>query len=375
MVSDARREANRKNALRSTGPKSEEGKARSARNAQTHGLTAMTVAVDGEDGRNYRERLTAFRDQFGPRDVWQGWLIEQVAGVSLRLARIERTEDQLRKVASWRASALWDEDRRLDVEKVGAGLERDPAKVVATLRQSPHGCDWLIERWAALARIADGAGANGWTEGQNRLALDLLGTPQESRVGPPGVVIDEEGRITGHAPAPLTLARSQIAELQALRNTVGEVDEFHREMVEEGLNDVPSREIAILRRYERATHRRLYWLTAQMRESGLRPQQRTVRGEQTTQSTGSRIEPTSDPAQPPSQKRRDVVVERKERNEPILSSQIDETKPLPVELVADPGKSERKTASESTLVPPRKRPDPAKLVRLEREKRRNRRSA
>ena len=41
MISPEKREANRNNARKSTGPKSPEGKARSARNAVTHGLTAQ----------------------------------------------------------------------------------------------------------------------------------------------------------------------------------------------------------------------------------------------------------------------------------------------------------------------------------------------
>lgn len=106
VVSDARREANRENALKSTGPRTEEGKARAGRNALKHGLTATRVAVEGEEGRNYEERVAAFRDQFPPKDAWQQLLIEQMARVSLRLSRIEQAESQLRTVAAWRAETL-----------------------------------------------------------------------------------------------------------------------------------------------------------------------------------------------------------------------------------------------------------------------------
>jgi hypothetical protein len=51
MTSFRQIEANRRNALRSTGPKTDDGKQRSRRNAVRHGLTAETV-IDGlEDGR------------------------------------------------------------------------------------------------------------------------------------------------------------------------------------------------------------------------------------------------------------------------------------------------------------------------------------
>ncbi|MGA8626279.1 MAG: hypothetical protein WB686_16300, partial [Pseudolabrys sp.] len=46
-------EANRLNALRSTGPRTEDGKQRSRCNAIRHGLTAETVIVGLEDIEDY----------------------------------------------------------------------------------------------------------------------------------------------------------------------------------------------------------------------------------------------------------------------------------------------------------------------------------
>ena len=47
-------EANRRNALSSTGPKTENGKRRSRHNAVRHGLTAETVVVALEDIQDYQ---------------------------------------------------------------------------------------------------------------------------------------------------------------------------------------------------------------------------------------------------------------------------------------------------------------------------------
>ena len=62
MTSPKQFEANRRNALLSTGPRSNEGKQRSSRNALRHGLTAETVIEpieDAEDYKAFEEAITA----------------------------------------------------------------------------------------------------------------------------------------------------------------------------------------------------------------------------------------------------------------------------------------------------------------------------
>jgi len=380
VISDARREANRRNARKSTGPKTVEGKATACRNSWKHGFAAVQGgAVGADEARRIEERAAAWREEFGPRGDWQGWLVAELAGASVRLERIAASEVQARAVAARRASTLWDEDRRLEVEQLGRRLPTDPARVVATLRQSPHGCDWLIERWAALARLADSAGPRGWTEDESRLARDLMATPAESRVEPIGVVIDESGRISGPALHPAALARRQIAELQDHRDRVGEADEVARTLVEAGLTDLPSREVAHLRRYERATLRRLFWLSAQMKEAGLQPQAHATTTHPTAPvSPAERHDvavPTSAITQPPTEVERqatscppEATSGRSEPNEPTLPVQLDRTKPFWIKSEIPPA---------PFFVPPldRQRPDLVKLARREQKKRRERRSA
>ena len=56
MSSEARQTANAANARLSTGPSTEEGKARSSQNARTHGLTAARLVIAPEDGRPPKRR-------------------------------------------------------------------------------------------------------------------------------------------------------------------------------------------------------------------------------------------------------------------------------------------------------------------------------
>jgi hypothetical protein len=58
MTSFRQIEANRRNALRSTGPKTGEGKQRASQNAVRHGLTAETVIIPLEDADDYQNNAT-----------------------------------------------------------------------------------------------------------------------------------------------------------------------------------------------------------------------------------------------------------------------------------------------------------------------------
>ena len=57
VASEKQIAANRVNSKKSTGPKTARGKARSAMNATTHGLTSKTVAMLAEDSIAFQNRL------------------------------------------------------------------------------------------------------------------------------------------------------------------------------------------------------------------------------------------------------------------------------------------------------------------------------
>ena len=67
-VSEAKLEANRRNAKQSTGPRTEAGKFRSSQNAVTHGLRAESLVVLDEDPQALEDRRVAWRACLLPGD-------------------------------------------------------------------------------------------------------------------------------------------------------------------------------------------------------------------------------------------------------------------------------------------------------------------
>lgn len=87
--------ANRRNARKSTGPKSREGKLRVSMNALAHGLCATEPVVPGEDPARYRQVLEALRAEYEPRTPLEMLLLERAAAGLWRLARLQRIEAAL----------------------------------------------------------------------------------------------------------------------------------------------------------------------------------------------------------------------------------------------------------------------------------------
>jgi len=80
-------EANRRNALKSTGPTTDEGKERSRCNAVRHGLTAETVIADLEDAADYQAFEAAVIADYDAQTAVDRELVLRLASVLWRLRR------------------------------------------------------------------------------------------------------------------------------------------------------------------------------------------------------------------------------------------------------------------------------------------------
>jgi hypothetical protein len=91
-MSASRLEANHANAQLSTGPRTEEGKAKSCLNAVKTGLTGRTVVLPGDDTDGYQRHLSAFEQELQPVGLRECELAQSVADTWWRLRRIPALE-------------------------------------------------------------------------------------------------------------------------------------------------------------------------------------------------------------------------------------------------------------------------------------------
>ena len=152
-VSERKIQANRRNALRSTGPKTARGKRTVSRNALKHGLLAreaVIMAGDGEeDTHEFHVLVEKLHEYYQPMGVVEEMLVQTIATCWWRKARVIRAENgEIRKRLDTLHvdRALRDSDRAnlvLAVGQIGLGFFS---------RENPADQIPLMERWAALQR-------------------------------------------------------------------------------------------------------------------------------------------------------------------------------------------------------------------------------
>lgn len=92
-MTDKKREANKRNAQKSTGPKTPQGKATVSKNALKHGLRSFSLAVPiMESPEDWEAHRKALLHDLQPVGYMEGILADRLAGILWRLNRVVRYE-------------------------------------------------------------------------------------------------------------------------------------------------------------------------------------------------------------------------------------------------------------------------------------------
>jgi len=146
-MTEKKLEANRKNALKSTGPKTASGKAVSSRNAMKHGVLAATPILPGiESSEDWQKHRDGIFESFAPVGYLEEWLTHRLAISSWRLVRVVRYEAEVAAAAT--AMAESDLDDRAEFDH---GKPPDPAEA----RGKAERASLIIELLRALPNITE----------------------------------------------------------------------------------------------------------------------------------------------------------------------------------------------------------------------------
>ena len=120
MVTPVRIEANRRNALKSTGPRTAAGKLTSSKNAAKHGLLSRDVVLPNEDAEELAKFCADLHDQLSPVGHLEQILVDKIAVSAWRLGRIHRLEAS---VFAYHMSSLRGDQARTEANTCRSTLE------------------------------------------------------------------------------------------------------------------------------------------------------------------------------------------------------------------------------------------------------------
>ena len=95
MSSANRINANRRNARRSSGPRTPAGKAVTRLNSLTHGAFAKELLLPDEDAPTFRRLVSSFRKHYRPETPTEEFLVSRMILASWRLTRLAGMESRI----------------------------------------------------------------------------------------------------------------------------------------------------------------------------------------------------------------------------------------------------------------------------------------
>ena len=173
LTVEQRREINRANSQKSTGPKTDEGKARSRQNAKTHGMRAEVLAMINEDPAAVAARTETWNTYYQPESPGAQHLVDACVRATFLSDRVARSYDAVIDSQVRKAENLWSYQKLDELAELRVIMIDDPALGLSLLRREAIGCDHLAERWKVLFDLFLERGS--WTDEESDESIHLIG--------------------------------------------------------------------------------------------------------------------------------------------------------------------------------------------------------
>ena len=100
MPTEAQIIANRRNAQKSTGPKSQKGKAKASKNSVKHGILAKKTIISSENKQEFDLFKSKIFEELIPQSPMESILVQRVVDLSWQLKRIKNIQNQTIEILS-----------------------------------------------------------------------------------------------------------------------------------------------------------------------------------------------------------------------------------------------------------------------------------
>lgn len=210
------------------------------------------------------ERIAQWNSSFRPANVWECWLLEFVARVTLDVERYDLMLRTRTALLAQRADSktIWNIDRRAEIARKAENFESEWVALVPELRKSAAGVEWLLKLWEELRQAFGVRGT--LSDRQRLLAFKLQGRPVEAM---------QSDRVQNGTASPeeiRTLFDREIGELRkALADGLSAVDEIERLAVVSGASLDDSAETKSIRRLRSQAVAHLKWANSLFKQGRL----------------------------------------------------------------------------------------------------------
>ena len=180
--SEAQLVANRANAARSTGPRTEAGKERSRRNSLRHGLTGAGIVLPTEDLGEIEARFAEFEADLQPKGGVARFLVRRAALLSIRLDRsaLHEAANSTTRILDLPPDEPADVDLDAEMDELFESALAQPGSTRDEVLDDPEGIERLIAALMILREKLVEKGATAWSTGHARLLEALLGHDPEA---------------------------------------------------------------------------------------------------------------------------------------------------------------------------------------------------